>query len=194
MTYDVLTGTLNPSHSLTLPDVCLKVTILRYGRPWRRCALLSGSLVDNDLQTDFLQSCLGVAVKSVQFGVIIVHRLTCDCQRIDYGGDDHVGQGQVGDQCPPGVVSGGLGGAGPPAAAKALDVHRRDDDQVADCSDHGRDAQHSYTQGGDGRLPTVQRPRPVAAVRRLRAVRFSQPDNRKLHAIRLIDPAEADPL
>jgi len=53
---------------------------------------------------------------------------TCNSDRVDNGGNDQVGQGEVGDENAPHVVSGGS------PAANLLDDDRCNDDEVAESS------------------------------------------------------------
>jgi len=61
------------------------------------------------------------------------------------------------------------------------DSQRRDDGHVAEGSHDRSHAEHSDVQARDHRLSTVQRQ--VLADRRIRTVRFRQPDKRKLHRL-----------
>ena len=83
----------------------------------------------------------------------LVDTQTCNGERIDDSGDDQVGQGEVGGEHSSGVVVGRLGAVA--SAVQVLDDHHGDDDQVAECSDDGRQAEHSDVQTGEHSVPAV---------------------------------------
>ena len=109
-------------------------------------------------------------------------RLTCNGQRVDDGGDDHVRQGEVCDESAPGVVVGRLRSMLLPVA-KVLDDDRHDDHQVAESSDDRSDPEHCDVERSKHRLPTVQRSR---CCRDLGTVPFSHVHEWKLHRRRLL--------